>query len=157
IASMSAVRERASGGGGFDPLNGPVIGSDSIVEYIRNIRGDSSIKAIVLRIDSPGAAPTASDVIWRELTITKNDSNKRPLIVSMSDLAASGGYYVAMAGDVLVAQPGALTVSLGIYIGKFVTSGTLEKLGVTMGATSEGKHAEINSPARRSPHADHDT
>jgi len=149
IAVLNAVGEITSGRGGFDPLNGPVIGSDSIVEYIRNIRGDSSIKAIVLRIDSPGGASTASDVIWRELTITKNDSNKRPLIVSMSDLAASGGYYVAMAGDVLVAQPGTLTGSIGIYTGKFVTSGTLEKLGVTMGATSEGKHAEINSPARR--------
>ena len=88
------------GRSGYDPVNGAVVGSDSIVEYIREIRADSSIRAIVLRIDSPGGASTASDVIWRELMITKNDARKRPIIVSMSDLAASGGYYIAMAGDV---------------------------------------------------------
>jgi protease-4 len=88
-------------------------------------------------------------VIWRELMITKNDSRKRPIIVSMSDLAASGGYYIAMAGDVLVAQPGTLTGSIGIYTGKFVTGGTFGKLGANIEATSTGRHAEIYSPDRR--------
>jgi protease-4 len=67
----------------------------------------------------------------------------------MSDLAASGGYYVAMAGDVLVAQPGTLTGSIGIYTGKFVTGGTLDKVGANIEATSEGRHAQIYSPDRR--------
>jgi protease-4 len=149
IAVLNAVGAITGGRSGYDPVNGAVLGSDSLVEYIREIRADSSIRAIVLRIDSPGGASTASDVIWRELMITKNDSRKRPIVVSMSDLAASGGYYIAMAGDVLVAQPGTLTGSIGIYTGKFVTGGTFGKLGANIEATSTGRHAEIYSPDRR--------
>lgn len=149
IAVLNAVGAITGGRSGYDPINGAVLGSDSLVEYIRQIRADASIRAIVLRIDSPGGASTASDVIWRELMITKNDARKRPIIVSMSDLAASGGYYIAMAGDVLVAQPGTLTGSIGIYTGKFVTGGTFEKLGANVEATSDGRHAEIYSPERR--------
>jgi protease IV len=149
IAILNAVGAITLGRSGFDPVNGPVLGSDSFVEYIREIRADSSIRAVVLRIDSPGGASTASDVIWRELMITKNDARKRPIVVSMSDLAASGGYYIAMAGDVLVAQPGTLTGSIGIYTGKFVTGGSFEKLGANIEATSDGRHAEIYSPDRR--------
>ncbi len=149
IALLNVVGAITLGRSGYDPINGPVVGSDSIVEHIREIRADSSVKAIVVRVDSPGGASTASDVIWRELMITKNDARKRPIVVSMSDLAASGGYYVAMAGDVLVAQPGTLTGSIGIYTGKFVTGGSLEKAGANIEATSEGRHAEIYSPDRK--------
>jgi protease IV len=149
IAVLNAVGAIAGGRSGYDPVNGAVLGSDSFVEYIRRVRADSSIKAIVLRIDSPGGSSTASDVIWRELMITKNDSRRRPIVVSMSDLAASGGYYIAMAGDLLVAQPGTLTGSIGIYSGKFVTGGTFEKLHANVESTSNGRHAEIYSPDRR--------
>jgi protease-4 len=149
IAVLNASGAITLGRSGYDPLNGNIVGSDSMVEAIRVIRGDSSIRAIVLRIDSPGGASTASDVIWRELMITKNDDRKRPLVVSMSDLAASGGYYIAMAGDVLVAQPGTLTGSIGIYTGKYVTGGSFGKLGANIEATSDGRHAEIYSPDRR--------
>jgi protease IV len=100
----------------------------------------------VLRIDSPGGSSVASDVIWRELMVSKSDS--LPLIVSMSDLAASGGYYMAVAGDVIVAQPGTLTGSIGVYTGKFVTGGTLGKLGANIEAVSEGRFAEMYSPDR---------
>jgi protease-4 len=136
-----------SGSSGFDPVNGAVIGSDSLVGYIREARADRSIKAIVLRVDSPGGSSTASDVIWRELSISRE--NNRPVVVSMSDLAASGGYYIALGGDAIVAQPGTLTGSIGVYTGKFVTTGTLEKLGANIEATSSGKHAQIYSPDRR--------
>ena len=105
------------------------------------------MRAIVLRIDSPGGSSTASDVIWRELSISHDAA--RPIIVSMSDLAASGGYYIALGGDAIVAQPGTLTGSIGVYTGKFVVSGTLEKLGANIEATSQGKHAEMFSPDRR--------
>ena len=101
----------------------------------------------MLRVDSPGGSSTASDVIWRELSISRE--NHRPVIVSMSDLAASGGYYIALGGDAIVAQPGTLTGSIGVYTGKFVMTGTLEKLGANIEATSSGKHAEIYSPDRR--------
>ena len=147
IAIINAAGVINSGSSGFDPVNGPVIGSDSLVEYIREARADRSIKAIVLRVDSPGGSSTASDVIWRELSISRE--NTRPVIVSMSDLAASGGYYIALGGDAIVAQPGTLTGSIGVYTGKFVTTGSLEKLGANIEATSNGKHAEIYSPDRR--------
>jgi protease-4 len=149
IAVLNAVGAITSGKSGYDPVNGAIMGSDSFVKYIRSIRGDSSIRAIVLRIDSPGGSSTASDVIWRELTITKTGARARPIVVSMSDLAASGGYYIAMAGDVIVAQPGTLTGSIGIYSGKYVTGGSFDKLGANIEATSTGRHAEINSPDRR--------
>jgi protease IV len=149
VAVLNAVGAITSGRSGYDPVNGYVMGSDSIVEYIRDIRADNSIRAIVLRVDSPGGSSTASDVIWRELMISKTGERARPLVVSMSDLAASGGYYISMAGDVIVAQPGTLTGSIGIYTGKFVTGGTFEKLGANIEATSQGRNAEINSPERR--------
>lgn len=147
IAVINAAGVINSGSSGFDPVNGPVVGSDSLVEYIRDARADESIKAIVLRVDSPGGSSTASDVIWRELSISRD--NKRPVIVSMSDLAASGGYYIALGGDAIVAQPGTLTGSIGVYTGKFVTTGSLDKLGANIEATSNGRHAEIYSPDRR--------
>lgn len=157
IAVLNAVGAIASGRSGFDPVNGHIVGSDTIVEYIRKIRGDRSIRAIVLRIDSPGGASTASDVIWRELMITKSPEGRGlPIVVSMSDLAASGGYYLAMAGDVIVAQPGTLTGSIGIYTGKFVTGGSVDKLGANVEATSQGRHAEIYSPDRPFTDAERD-
>src|SRR4030095_8684816 len=134
IAVINASGVINSGSSGFDPVNGAVIGSDSLVEYIRHARADRSIKAIVLRVDSPGGSSTASDVIWRELSISRE--NHRPVVVSMSDLAASGGYYIALGGDAIVAQPGTLTGSIGVYTGKFVISGSLDKLGANMEATS---------------------
>jgi protease-4 len=147
VAVINASGVINSGSSGFDPVNGAVIGSDSLVEYIRDARADRSIKAIVLRVDSPGGSSTASDVIWRELSISRE--NHRPVIVSMSDLAASGGYYIALGGDAIVAQPGTLTGSIGVYTGKYVISGSLEKLGANMEATSHGKQAQIYSPDRR--------
>jgi protease IV len=149
IAIINAVGTIASGRSSFDPVNGAVLGADTLIEHIRQARADRSIRAFVLRVDSPGGSSTASDMIWRELKITKEDDLHRPLIVSMSDLAASGGYYISMAGDVLVAQPGTLTGSIGIYSGKFATGGTLEKLGANIESTSDGKHAEMYSPDRR--------
>jgi len=147
IAVINATGVINSGSSGFDPVNGAVVGADSLVEYIREARGDRSIRAIVLRVDSPGGSSTASDVIWRELSISRE--NQRPVIVSMSDLAASGGYYIALGGDAIVAQPGTLTGSIGVYTGKFVMTGTLDKLGANIESTSNGRHAEIYSPDRR--------
>ena len=98
-----------SGKSGFDPLNGAVVGSDTLIESIRQARRDSSLRAIVLRIDSPGGSSVASDAIWRELMLAKTERADRPIVASMSDLAASGGYYIAMPAQVIVAQPSTLT------------------------------------------------
>jgi protease-4 len=146
IAVLYAVGTIVSGKSGYDALNGSVIGSDTMVEQIRKIRDDDSIRAIVLRIDSPGGSSVASDVIWRELMITREENPSRPLVASMSDLAASGGYYIAMPADAIVAQPGTLTGSIGIYAGKMALGGALEKIGVTGETVTSGANADIYSP-----------
>lgn len=137
-----------SGDGGLDPLNGAIAGSSRLVKAIRAARADDSVRAIVVRIDSPGGSSIASDVIWRELAITRDEKRDRPLVASMSDLAASGGYYVAVAAPTIVAQPATLTGSIGIYGGKFVVGGTYDRLGANIEATTIGRNAGMLSPDR---------
>src|SRR5215831_4150353 len=137
-----------AGKSGYDPFSGSVVGSDTLIESIRQARRDSSLRAIVLRIDSPGGSASASDSIWRELMIARKERADRPIVASMSDLAASGGYYIALPAQVIVAQPTTLTGSIGIFGGKIVTGGVYEKLGARIQSTSIGRHAEIESPAR---------
>jgi len=146
IAVLYAVGTITSGKSAFDPLNGSTLGSDTFVQQIRRVRDDDSIKAIVLRIDSPGGSSIASDVIWRELMITREQKPSRPLITSMSDLAASGGYYIALPGQVIVAQPATLTGSIGIFTGKVAIGGTLDKIGVTRETVISGANADLESP-----------
>jgi len=146
IAVLYAVGIIASGRGGYDPLNGAVIGSDAFVDEIRRVREDDSVRAIVLRIDSPGGSAVASDVIWRELMLAREEDPSRPLIASMSDLAASGGYYIAMAAEAIVAQPGTLTGSIGVYGGKLVLGGALDKLDVGHETVASSPGATIYSP-----------
>ncbi len=148
IALVYAAGAIVNGKSGFDPVNGAVVGSDTLIEHIRAARRDSSVRAIVLRIDSPGGSASASDAVWRELMREKAGLNPRPIVASMSDLAASGGYYIAMPADVIVAQPSTLTGSIGIFGGKFVTGGVYGKLGANIETTSIGRHAEMDSPAR---------
>ena len=148
IAVIYAAGTIASGRSGYDPLEGAVIGSDTLIGYIRKARKDDRVRAIVLRVDSPGGSAAASDAVWRELMVTRSEKPDRPLVVSMGDLAASGGYYIAMPAQVIVAQPSTLTGSIGIFGGKIVTGGVYAKLGAHIESTSVGKNAEINSPVR---------
>jgi protease-4 len=148
IAVIYASGTIVSGRSGYDPLNGPVLGSDTLVEYIRKVREASDIRGVVLRIDSPGGSAAASDVLWRELGLMRDAKPEKPFVVSMSDLAASGGYYIAMAAPEIVAEPGTLTGSIGIFGGKVVTGGMLGKLGANIEGVSQGKNADMNSPAR---------
>ena len=145
IAVIYATGIIASGRSAFDTTGGQVVGSETLVEYLRKARGDSSIKAIVLRVDSPGGSALASDVIWREVLLTKN---QKPLIASMSDVAASGGYYISMPAHAIVAEPSTLTGSIGVVLTKFVIDGTLKKLGMNMEGVSQGKYANMYSPVR---------
>lgn len=146
IALLHASGVIASGSSSHDAVNGAVVGSDTIVEQLERIRDDDSIKAIVLRVDSPGGSSVASDVIWRELSITRDENPNRPLIASMSDLAASGGYYISMPAQVIVAQPGTLTGSIGIFGGKVAIGDTLGKVGITTETVQSGKNATLSSP-----------
>lgn len=144
IALLYAVGEIASGPSVVQPT-GAVLGSDTFVQWIRSARADTSVRAIVIRIDSPGGSAVASEVIWRELMLTRD---VKPLIVSMGDVAASGGYYIAAPAHAIVAQPGTLTGSIGVVTGKFVVAGALEKLGIGTGVVTDGAMADMNSPFR---------
>jgi protease-4 len=145
IAVIYAVGLISSGTSNYDAPGGQVIGSDTLIEYLRKARADSSIKAIVLRIDSPGGSAIASDVIWREVMLTRQ---VKPVIASMSDVAASGGYYVAMSANSIVAEPATLTGSIGVVSIKFVIDGTLKKLGVNVEGVTDGRYADLYSPIR---------
>lgn len=119
------------------------MGSDTIVDAIRQAREDDSIDAIVLRVDSPGGSYISSDLIMREVVRTR-EANK-PIVVSMADVAASGGYFIAMEADSIVAQPGTITASIGVVAGKFITDGFWEKLGITTDTVQRGRHATFFS------------
>ena len=145
IAVIYAIGIIASGESNYDSPSGQVVGADTMVEYLRKARADSSIKAIVLRIDSPGGSAIASDVIWREVMLTRA---VKPLVASMSDVAASGGYYIAMPAHAIVAEPATLTGSIGVVMLKFVIDGTLKKIGMNMEGVTKGRYADLYSPVR---------
>ena len=145
IAVIYATGLIASGKSTYDTTGGQIAGSETLVEYLRKARADDSVKAIVLRVDSPGGSAIASDVIWREVLLTKN---QKPLVASMSDVAASGGYYISMPAHAIVAEPATLTGSIGVVLTKFVIDGTLKKLGMNMEGVSQGKYANMYSPVR---------
>ena len=145
IAVLYAVGIIGSGESNYDSPGGEVVGSDTIVRYLRKVRADDSIKAIVLRIDSPGGSAIASDVIWREVQLTRAT---KPVIASMSDVAASGGYYIAMPANKIVAEPATLTGSIGVVMIKFVIDGTLKKMGMNLETVTAGRYADLYSPVR---------
>jgi protease-4 len=145
IAVIYATGIIASGESNYDSPSGQVLGADTMVEHLRKARADSSIKAIVLRVDSPGGSAIASDVIWREVMLTRA---VKPLVASMSDVAASGGYYIAMPAHAIVAEPATLTGSIGVVMLKFVIDGTLKKLGMNMEGVTKGRYADLYSPVR---------
>ncbi|GAB2936146.1 signal peptide peptidase SppA [Nonomuraea fastidiosa] len=135
-----------TGRSGRSPLGGGgAMGSDTISASLRAARRDEHIKAVVFRVDSPGGSYVASDTIWREVALT---SKVKPVIVSMGDFAASGGYFVSMAADVIMAQPGTLTGSIGVYGGKPVLSELMEKAGVNSELLAEGANAGMFSLTR---------
>ncbi|MFI6499268.1 signal peptide peptidase SppA [Nonomuraea typhae] len=135
------------GRSGRSPLGGGggAMGSDTIAAALRAARRDEHVKAVVFRVDSPGGSYVASDTIWREVALTRKT---KPVIVSMGDVAASGGYFVAMGADVIVAQPGTLTGSIGVFGGKPVLAELLEKIGVTSEQVAEGTNAGMFSTSR---------
>jgi protease IV len=145
IAVIYATGVIASGESNYDSPSGQVLGADTLVDHLRKARADSSVRAIVLRVDSPGGSAIASDVIWREVMLTRNT---KPVIASMGDVAASGGYYIAMPAHAIVAEPATLTGSIGVVMLKFVIDGTLKKLGMNMEGVTSGRYADLYSPVR---------
>lgn len=123
-----------------------VISSEKFLKEIRKARKDKDVKAIVLRVNSPGGSVLASEVIWRELSEAKQE---KPLIASMSDVAASGGYYISAPADTIVAHPNTITGSIGIFGLWFNAKGLLNnKLGITTDVAKTGELSDFMSPAR---------
>ncbi len=142
VALVYAVGEIVPGESQSSPFGGGMAGSDTIVRGLRQAGQDDGVRAIVLRVDSPGGSGTASDAIWREVGLARR---RKPVVVSMGDYAASGGYYIAMGADAIVAEPGTITGSIGVFSGKFSLSGLYGKLGVSQETVRRGKNATLFS------------
>jgi len=118
------------------------ITASGLVRLMRQVENDASIKGVILRIDSPGGDGIASDDI---LHAAKSLSAKKPVVISMSDLAASGGYFIAMTGDPVIAYPNTLTGSIGVFFGKLNLKGLLDKVGVTTYTLKRGRFSDIDT------------
>jgi protease-4 len=112
------------------------------IKLLKQVESDSSIQGVIMRIDSPGGDAVASDDILHEV---KNLSKKKPLVISMSDTAASGGYYVSVTGDPIIAYPNTLTGSIGVIFARFALRGLYDKIGVDAQILTRGKNADIDS------------
>lgn len=124
-----------------------IMGSQTVTKWIRSARKDESIKAIVFRVDSPGGSVAASDSIWREITLAKKE---KPVVVSMSDVAGSGGYQVSMAAHKIVAHPQTLTGSIGVIFAKFNMEKLYQKLGISGDKIAFGEKADMFTTFRES-------
>jgi len=140
IAVVYAVGVIVEGESSTSLLGGSSVGSATIVKALRTAEKDDTVKAIVLRVDSPGGSATASDLIWREVTRIK-----KPVIASMGDIAASGGYYISMGADKILAEPGTLTGSIGVVGGKLSMKGLFDKVGLTTQSIRRGQNAGMFS------------
>ncbi|NBX29564.1 signal peptide peptidase SppA, partial [bacterium] len=149
IAVVHVTGEIREAGGRDDLLAGGVAGPDAVIAAIRDAERDDKVAAIVLRIDSPGGSALTSDLIWREA-----ERCRKPVVASLSDTAASGGYYIAVAADRIVAAPGTLTGSIGVVGGKVAVGDALEKVGVHTDVVSRGRNAGWLSMA--TPFKDHE-
>jgi protease-4 len=142
IYATGGIRRGRSGRG---PMSGGM-GSDTISAALRAATADDGARAIVLRVNSPGGSYVASDTIWREVVRARNAG--KPVVVSMGDVAASGGYFISMAADAIVAQPGTVTGSIGVLTGKPVLSNLFDRAGVTTDSVAEGAHSEMFKTTR---------
>ncbi len=141
IAVVYASGQIVDGNGGAGE-----VGGDNFARAIREARRDSTIKAIVLRINSPGGSALASEVIWREVALAKQ---VKPVIVSMGDVAASGGYYIAAPADTILASPTTITGSIGVFGMYFnVKEGMNKKLGLTVETVKTNKNSDFGTPYR---------
>jgi protease-4 len=142
IALVFGVGTVTRGKSDYDPVQGSQnMGSDTVAGAIRAAAEDKDVKAILFRVDSPGGSYVASDAIWREVVRARQAG--KPVIVSMGNLAGSGGYFVAMAADKIVAEPGTITASIGVLGGKMLTSGLWDKVGLSWDEVHQGENATM--------------
>ena len=143
LAVIYATGTILPGRSGDTPFGGAVMGSETIAEQFRRAREDTSIKAVILRVDSPGGVSFSSEVIRHEVVVTKR---VKPVVVSMSDLAASGGYAIAMSANKIVAEPGTITGSIGVVGGKYNLLGLYQKLGLSKDYIATTENSTFDYP-----------
>lgn len=142
IALIYGVGGIRRGKSRYDPASGRFfLGPDTVGDAFRSAVEDKEVRAILFRVDSPGGSHVASDTIWREVVRAREAG--KPVIVSMGNVAGSGGYYISMAADRIVAQPGTLTGSIGVFAGKMVTTSFWEKVGVSWDEVHTGENADM--------------
>lgn len=146
IAVIHADGEIVDGDSDTTMFGGHVVGDHSLGKLLADVREDDDVVAVVLRVNSPGGSGLASDNIWREIERTK--AAGKPFVVSMGDYAASGGYYISAGADRIIAEPGTLTGSIGVFGGKMSTAGLYEKIGVTEHTWQRGQLAGLLSSSR---------
>jgi protease-4 len=146
IAVVYAEGAIMDGQGGEGMLGGMSVGSEDIRTAMRLASRDEKVKAIVIRIDSPGGSALASEAMWQSVRRVAKD---KPVIVSIGSMAASGGYYLASAGEYIVADPSAIVGSIGVVGGKFVMNDLYEKLGITTQTFQRGQNAGLFSSTER--------
>ena len=132
---------------GLVEIEGPIRSSASAIRQIKRYAADRSIAAVVVRIDSPGGEVGASQEIYAEVLRLRREGNKK-VVASLGGVAASGGYYVAVAADTIVANPGTLTGSIGVILELYNVEGLLRKLGLDFTVVKSGKFKDIGSPVR---------
>jgi len=142
IAVVTASGEILVGDSQWTPNSGFIMGSESVSADLRRVREDDSIKAIVFRVDSPGGSAVASDIIGHEVQLA---AKQKPVVVSMSDLAGSGGYWISMSARKIVADGGTLTRSIGVVLGKLNISGLYEMIGLSTDHLQTSENATIYS------------
>jgi len=140
IAVIYATGDIGSGSSANSPSGEQSIGSDTLAKAINDAAADKTIKAIVMRVDSPGGSGLASDIIWHAVEAA---NQKKPVVVSMSDVAASGGYYISAAASKIIAQPSTITGSIGVLAGKPVMRGFYDWLGISNEYVLRGKTAGL--------------
>lgn len=153
IAIINAVGPIMSGNSQADFFGDETMGSTTMIKAIRQARDDATVKAVVLRVDSPGGSALASDLMWHELETLEG---KKPFVVSMGDVAASGGYYIAMGADRIFAEPGTLTGSIGVVGGKLAFEKFYEKIGITTSVVQRGKNSGVLSMTKPFTDAERD-
>jgi protease-4 len=146
VAVVYASGAISSGRSNRSTFGNETLGSDTLVKAINDAAEDTTIKAIVLRVDSPGGSALASDLMWHAI---ENAKAKKPVVVSMGDVAASGGYYIACNANKIVAEPSTLTGSIGVFMGKPVMKGFYDWVGISNQYVMRGKNAGIFREAEK--------
>lgn len=144
VVTVAGAIVNGRGGPNLAPLGRPSAGADTIAAALRRAGADTGITAVVLRVDSPGGSVTGSETIWRE--VARLRAKGTPVVASMGAVAASGGYYISMDADTIVANPATITGSIGVLTGKLIARGLKERLGVSSDSVRTNDNADAWSP-----------